>query len=155
MNPQYISENEKRLISGYQNTYTYCKSMAERMLKKKHGNLRVSIVRPCIIISCEREPFIGWTETLSAAGGLTYAVDMGLLRFVHMTKKMIVDLVPCDYVSNGILAATAYTGLGPPATLNLLHISSSAMRPVTMQNFLDIMLEHIKYNPYTKQIKDP
>jgi len=155
MNPQYISENEKRLISGYQNTYTYTKSMAERMLKKKHGNLRITIVRPSVIISCEREPFLGWTETLSAAGGLTFAFSMGLLHFVHTTKKMTVDLVPCDYVSNGILAATAYTGLGPPATLNLLHASSSSSRPVTMQNYLDIILEHIKYNPYTRQVQHP
>lgn len=129
--------------------------MAERMLKKKHGNLRVTIVRPSIIISCEKEPFLGWTETLSAAGGLTYAVTMGLLHFVHMTQKMTVDLVPCDYVSNGILAVTAYIAKGPPATLNLLHVSSSVARPVTMQYYTDTMLEHVKYNPYYKQVFHP
>lgn len=51
MNPQYIIENEKNLIGNYPNTYTYSKSMAERVLAKKHGNLRISIVRPAIVIA--------------------------------------------------------------------------------------------------------
>ena len=52
MNPQQVSENEQKLIGNYPNTYTYTKSMSERMLKKTHGDLKVTIVRPSIIISC-------------------------------------------------------------------------------------------------------
>jgi len=66
-------------------------------------------LRPTIIISCEHEPYVGWTETISAAGALTYAVTMGLCHFVRTAVGMTVDLVPCDYVSNGILASTAFT----------------------------------------------
>ena len=75
---------------------------------------------------------------------------MGLLNFVHTTIKMTVDLVPCDYVSNGILAATVYTAIEPSAKLNVIHISSSNVNPVTMKMYGDIMLQHVKYNPYYK-----
>ena len=82
-------------------------------------------------------------------------MTMGLLNFVHTTIKMTVDLVPCDYVSNGILAATVYTAIEPSAKLNIIHISSSNVNPVTMKMFGEIMLDHVKYNPYTKQIMAP
>lgn len=51
MNPQYIADNEKSLIGSYPNTYTWTKSMAERALQKKHGHVKVSLIRPTIVIS--------------------------------------------------------------------------------------------------------
>ena len=39
MNPQEVALKEKTLIGDFPNTYTYTKSMAERSLKKKKGNL--------------------------------------------------------------------------------------------------------------------
>lgn len=51
LNPQYISENEMKLIHGYKNTYTFTKSMSERMLKKHSGHVKVAILRPSIVIS--------------------------------------------------------------------------------------------------------
>ena len=39
MNPQEVQLNEKKLIGDYPNTYTYTKSMAEKSLMKKKGNL--------------------------------------------------------------------------------------------------------------------
>lgn len=56
--------------------------MAERYLKKKHGKVRVTIVRPSIVISCADEPMKGWTETLSAAGGLTYTISIGVANYM-------------------------------------------------------------------------
>jgi fatty acyl-CoA reductase len=69
-----------KLIHKYPNTYTFTKSMAERMLKQNAGHLRISIVRPSIIVSCYKEPVCGWTETLAASGGLSLMVAIGLLR---------------------------------------------------------------------------
>ena len=108
MNPQYISDNEKTLIGNYPNTYTYTKSMAERVLKKNHGNLRVSIVRPSIIISSYEEPTPGWTDTLAAGGGVIFAITSGLMHVVFTDPKSTVDLIPVDYVTNTILCATAF-----------------------------------------------
>ena len=49
LGPQTITEQEKSIMGGYPNTYTFTKSLAERMIKKKRGNLPVVIVRPSII----------------------------------------------------------------------------------------------------------
>lgn len=87
-------------MGSYPNTYTYTKSMAERMIKKHRGNLPVTIVRPSIIISCYEEPFEGWIDTLAASGGIIFGVSLGILHFVKSDDKAIVDLIPCDTVSN-------------------------------------------------------
>ena len=82
--------------------------MAERVLKKNHGNLRVSIVRPSIIISSYEQPTPGWTDTLAAGGGVTFAVSSGLMHVVFTEAKATVDLIPVDYVTNTVLCTTVY-----------------------------------------------
>jgi Male sterility protein len=57
--------------------------MAERTLRKlKPAELPCCILRPSIIAAAEKEPLIGWTDTLSAAGALSYAGGIGVLRYV-------------------------------------------------------------------------
>jgi thioester reductase-like protein len=51
LNPQQVSEKEKEIIGKYPNTYTFSKSLAERTLRKRIGNIKVAIVRPSIVIS--------------------------------------------------------------------------------------------------------
>jgi len=78
-------DNEKELIGTYPNTYTYTKSMAERSMKTRLGNLRCAIVRPSIIICANHEPVPGWIDTLAAAGGMVFSITSGLMHYV-----------PCD-----------------------------------------------------------
>jgi len=49
------------------------------VLKKRHGNIKVAIVRPSIVIGAYEDPFIGWCESLSAMGGIMFAVILGLI----------------------------------------------------------------------------
>ena len=125
MNPQYINENEKELIGSYPNTYTFTKSMAERVFKKRAMGLRAAIVRPAIIIAAKDEPFPGWTDSLAAAGGLTLSICIGILKQIRMKENGTLDVVPADYCSNLILATTVFTGCAPSPTLNIVHSSSS------------------------------
>lgn len=109
MGPQKVQEQEKELIGKWPNTYTFTKSMAERTLKKHRGNLKVAIVRPSIIVSCYDEPCRGWSDSLAAAGGITFASQMGLIHYVYSSYDRVFDIVPCDFVSNLVIANTVYT----------------------------------------------
>jgi alcohol-forming fatty acyl-CoA reductase len=102
------------------------------MLKKRHGNVPMTIVRPSIIISCQDEPVLGWTETLSAAGGLTFSATIGLLHYLKANGKLLIDIIPCDFVSNTILTATVHTGRGPRDSFNVCHSASSALKPLSI-----------------------
>ena len=69
--------NEKLLIIGHANTYTYTKSLAERHIERYRGNLRVLINRPSYITHCSNEPLPGWVDTISAIAAVAYPCGMG------------------------------------------------------------------------------
>jgi thioester reductase-like protein len=96
LNPQQIQEQEKKIIGAWLNTYTFTKNLAEKVIKKKHGNLKTIIIRPSIVISSAAEPVVGWTETISAMGGVMFAVTLGLIQYLHSNNKMTVDIIPVD-----------------------------------------------------------
>jgi len=60
------------------NVYVYSKHLAENYLLRHSGNVRVVISRPAMVTGAEHEPFPGWTDTVSAAGIVTYPAMTGL-----------------------------------------------------------------------------
>lgn len=80
-----IQKNEKSLIYGHANSYTYTKSLAERHIER-YGSpkLRVVINRPSLIIHCAKEPVVGWTDTVSAVGTVIFPLSMGFARNVYL-----------------------------------------------------------------------
>ena len=103
MGPQKVQENELAILGSYSNTYTFSKSMAERMLKKNRGNLPITILRPSIIIACFDDPFMGWIDSPAASGGITLGCLLGIMRLVHSKPEAVMDVIPCDFVTNSIL----------------------------------------------------
>lgn len=89
-----------KIMGKYPNTYTFSKSMAERVLARKHGNVPTTICRPSIIICCSEYPFRGWTDTISAGGGFTYVISAGIMKQFNADPDNIFDIIPCDYVVN-------------------------------------------------------
>lgn len=127
------------------------------MLKKRvpQSHLKIALVRPAIVISAFSDPMCGWTETISAMGGILFATMLGLINFVHTEHNHILDIVPVDFVSNLIICATAFTARCPPGTLKVLHSSTSQHNPCTISEMADILLEYTQYNPSFKQVLSP
>lgn len=117
-------EQLKNILGPWPNTYTFTKSMAERTLRNRRPtNMPVVLLRPAIISGSIREPFPGWTDTISAAGGLSIAGGTGLLEFVNGDITNIADIIPVDYVSNSIIVSTALLANKPGLTV--IHSNSS------------------------------
>jgi fatty acyl-CoA reductase len=108
MNPQEVAKREKELIGSFPNTYTFTKNLAEKSLKKNKGDLKCVIFRPSIIACSVKEPFPGWTDSLSAAGGLTLMIGLGLCNYFNIKGDNALDVIAVDMVSNGILVTTAH-----------------------------------------------
>jgi len=64
MNPQALETETPKILDqlGFPNTYTFSKNMAEQVIVKRRGNMRLSILRPSAIKACAREPFPGWMD---------------------------------------------------------------------------------------------
>ncbi len=63
-----IQEQSKKILGRFPNTYTFTKCLCEKLIMGRRGNLSVTICRPSIIGAAWREPHLGYTDSLGAAG---------------------------------------------------------------------------------------
>ena len=147
-------ENLKSILGPWPNTYTFTKSMAERTLRRlRNPGLPTLLLRPAIIGGAMKEPYQGWTDTISAAGGLSLVGGIGLVNWIHGDHNNIADLIPVDICSNMIIAGTALQANKPE--LKVAHCASSHLKPMTWGEFRDYTFRYIKHHPYEMQLFKP
>lgn len=83
----------------------------------------------------------GWTDTMSAAGGLGFIYSLGLIEFANCKEDNITDIVPVDYVSNAIIVGTALEANKPG--LSVCHSSTSHVNPITWGEFMEYASEYL------------
>jgi fatty acyl-CoA reductase len=104
---------------------------------KNRENVKVVIWRPSIITSSYNQPFPGWTDSVSAAGGLTVLTGLGLVHNINGTGLAPFDIVPADFVSNGILVVTAYADTQPDFA-DVFNCASSVCNQINLIRYRDI-----------------
>lgn len=99
--------------SGYPNTYTLTKAIAERLLYERRGRIPLSIVRPSVITASRVTPFPGWIDSTSGFGAFATMIGLGHLRVIVGRPDARLDLIPVDDVSDRVIeeahSATAET----------------------------------------------
>jgi hypothetical protein len=128
--------------------------LAERHLERYRGNLKIVINRPSGIIHCTVEPVPGWIDTVSAVGSVAFPVGMGFETNTFLPDGYV-DFIPGDYVSNAILATTAYIATKPESTFLIYHNTSLTENPFLMRKFFEYAIDYLKFNPLEKQARDP
>ena len=132
---EYIDENETKIVGKFPNTYTFTKNLGEKTLIKNKGHLNFCLWRPSIIASSVAEPMPGWTDSLSAAGGLSILGGVGLSHVVNSHGRYNFDVIPVDYVSNGCLVATCYTATKKDKEVEIFNCTTSVQNPMTMYEY--------------------
>jgi thioester reductase-like protein len=96
-----FSENDLDVGQEFRNTYERSKNEAERLLRAASGELPVAVARPSIVVG---HSISGWTSAFNVLYWPMRAFERGLLREVPAREDSIVDFVPVDYVTDGVLA---------------------------------------------------
>ena len=109
------------------------------------------LCRPSIIASSLYDPFPGWTDSLSAAGGITLMIGLGLINYIHARGFNHFDIIPVDIVTNTILLATA-NGAQQPAKMEIYNIGTSVQNPITMAGYKDEILKAFNYHEFNKRV---
>jgi long-chain acyl-CoA synthetase len=113
---------------GWPNIYTYTKSMGDQLVARETGIFR-SIVRPAIVESAVAYPFPGWNEGFTTSAPLVYLALKGQ-NLLPVNPKLILDVVPVDYVCAGMLMAAAQACVEQPALV--FQLSSGDLNPLHM-----------------------
>lgn len=108
-----------------------------------------------MVIGCIKEPHVGWTDTVSAAGTVPYAFGMGFSRHDFFGKDCAANIVPCDHVSNSILVATVYGARTPKPALTLFACGSNLVNKVGFIDFFRWTLDHILYQKWDGSLSEP
>jgi alcohol-forming fatty acyl-CoA reductase len=128
---------------GWNDVYTFTKSLAERMVVTERGETPLVIVRPAIIESSHKEPYPGWIQGTRMADPIIMAFAKGILREFPGNPKSYVDIVPVDHVVNAILAS----GVRRPEEPEIFQVASGERNPIRYRDLYDIVRDYFVKNP--------
>ena len=128
---------------GWNDVYTFTKSLAERMAVGERGEAPLVILRPAIIESSHGEPYPGWIQGTRMADPIIMAFAKGILREFPGNPKSYVDIVPVDHVVNAILAA----GVRRPEEPEVFQVASGERNPLRYRDLYDIVRDYFVRNP--------
>lgn len=148
MEPQVLEREEPKILKKYNfpNTYTLTKNLAEQALKKyRHPRLCLTVSRPAVVTATQKYPFKGWTDSIAAGGAVVYSYGMGISGRDLAYPGVINATIPCDYVVNTILVATAHVASLPTPSFKLYHGSPSGISDIKQTEFFKECFEYLKY----------
>jgi thioester reductase-like protein len=96
-----FSEHDLDVGQEFRNTYERSKNEAEQLLSVAARELPVAVARPSIVVG---HSVSGWTSAFNVLYWPMRAFERGLLQEVPAREDSIVDFVPVDYVTDGVLA---------------------------------------------------
>jgi HAD superfamily hydrolase (TIGR01490 family) len=137
---------ERARSLGWTDVYTFTKALGERVVADVGSDVEVSIVRPAIVESSWKHPYPGWIEGFKMAEPLILAYGRGELPEFPASPDSVVDIVPCDYVVNAILAVCATKPvIGEP---EFYHVNSGARNPLTFRGLYGLIREYFLEHPF-------
>jgi thioester reductase-like protein len=95
-----FGESDLSLGQEFRNSYEHSKYEAERLLRAA-TDLPIAVARPSIVVGHSRS---GWTSAFNVLYWPMRAFERGLIEEVPAREDSIVDFVPVDYVTDGVLA---------------------------------------------------
>jgi hypothetical protein len=128
---------------GWPNTYTFTKSLAESLIAKLAAELPVAVVRPSIVETSVREPFLGWNEGVNTSAPISYLLG-SYFRQLPSNERKRLDIIPVDLVSRGMTLIAA--ALIQRRHERVYQLATSAINPCDMRRSVELTgLAHRKY----------
>ena len=137
---------ERARSLGWTDVYTFAKAMGERVVADLAKDLKVSVVRPAIVESSLKHPYPGWIEGFKMADPIILAYARGELPEFPAAPDAVIDLIPCDYVVNAIVAVCATEP--EVGTIEFYHSNSGARNPLTFQGIYENLRSYMNEHPF-------
>lgn len=138
---------EKKLMGRHPNTYTLTKGLAENLISTKGAGLPISIVRPSIVCAAYQEPFPGWVDNVCGITGIMMEIGRGTIRSIVCNARMVVDVVPVDYVVDTLICASWHNAIERTNKLRIYNCTSGTFNPVKWGEFGRLTRKHAIESP--------
>ena len=142
---EYLTESGMKRAAelGWPNTYTLTKSLAESLIAKYGAGLPIAVVRPAIVETSVKEPFVGWNEGINTSASLSYLLGTSFRQLPTNEKKRL-DIIPVDSVCRGmtLIGAAIVERRHEP----LYQLATSVSNPCDMRRSIELTsLAHRKH----------
>jgi phosphoserine phosphatase len=131
---------------GWPNTYTLTKSISESLIRNyldANPGAAIAVVRPAIVESSLRQPFVGWNEGVNTSASLSYLLGT-FFRQLPTNKSKCLDLIPVDLVTRGMTLIAA--ALVERRHQEIYHLATSVANPCDMRRSIELTgLGHRKF----------
>ncbi len=125
---------ERALYWGWNNIYTYTKSIGEQVLAL--SGVPYTIVRPAVVESSCEFPVKGWNEGINTSAPYIYMAFKGAVRFPG-DPNVHLDIIPCDMVAAGMIAALCELIEGTQKPVYQYGVTDT--NPCSMERYLELI----------------
>ncbi|MGA4507377.1 HAD-IB family hydrolase [Propionibacteriaceae bacterium G1746] len=147
-----LAGTERARSLGWTDVYTFAKAMGERVVADLAKDIKVSVVRPAIVESSMNHPYPGWIEGFKMADPIILSYARGDLPEFPAAPDAVIDLIPCDYVVNEIVAVCATEP--EVGTIEFYHANSGARNPLTFRGIYQNLHEYLDRHPFVLDGKE-
>jgi thioester reductase-like protein len=109
-----FTEDDYDVGQKFRNPYERSKWESEGNVRRAAERLPVQVIRPSIVVG---EQASGWTAAFNVMYGPIRAFSTGAYKVAPMNMGAPIDIVPIDYVADGIFELTCH---GPERTFHLV-----------------------------------
>jgi long-chain acyl-CoA synthetase len=128
---------------GWPNTYTFTKSLAESLICKNGDGLPIAVVRPSIVETSVKKPFLGWNEGINTSASLSYLLGT-YFRQLPTNERKRLDIIPVDSVCCGMTLIAA--AIVERRNRRVYQLATSVTNPCDMRRSIELTsLAHRKY----------
>ncbi len=121
---------------GWPNTYTYTKSLGEKLLVRNQGEVPLAIARLAIVESAVSFPLRGWSEGGNGSAACILLARLGQ-RWNPSVPDLVLDLVPVDHVARALVLIAAAVLRGRHQLV--YHVGTSDENPLQMRRVTELV----------------
>lgn len=159
MDDAYITHCEQTMMAtGWPNTYTMSKVLAEDLIQRQRDKFKIIIVRPSMVahIAKDLPALPGFNLGVTAGPSVcTQAVGAGALTICPAAVGgNRLDLVPADYVANAVVCASAYL-LGEECSSFDIVYAVMGRYSVDVEDFMKYCVQYFRAHPVKGRLRTP
>ncbi|XP_014283392.1 fatty acyl-CoA reductase 1 [Halyomorpha halys] len=132
-NPTVMNTISYKITQDHPNTYTFTKSLSEKIVEEYSSKFPVVISRPSVVVGIAREPLLGWTDNVNGVTGVTTAVCKGVMRVIKGRKNCKLDYVAVDIAINALIISGWEKSISENKELSIYNCAYADFMPVSFE----------------------
>ncbi|KAL3272788.1 hypothetical protein HHI36_014248 [Cryptolaemus montrouzieri] len=150
-----LDGKDQWILGRWPNTYVFSQAISETTVTKQCTGLPACIFRPGVISSTTKEPLKGWINNYSGAVGILAYIQKGILRCLNSNPEKVIEIVPGDYVANGIIVAAYNNQFNKSTNMKIYNFVSSPENPISQNDFFGLAQYYGSETPTSQSIWYP